>query len=157
MDGINSTQINRTDCEGPTVKEFHTKAIVNAPARVVFEVLTNNENYARFDKNCRALKGTIEVGKKISFLSLQNRSRTFTILKVTPHELMIWHWTLPLGLLSCRRTFLVIAKDDFTSEFHIIEEIRGVFGIIFPGFVRELGDELRVFSSGLKRFIESRP
>lgn len=70
---------------------------------------------------------------------------------------MIWFSSWPLNLLKSTRTFSVIAKDDFTTEFHMVETISGPLLTLFPNLACDKSEEFSLFSKGLKRFIESRP
>lgn len=140
------------------MKEFRTKAIINASADMVWKTITDSSLYAQFDPNCITIKGAIEQGKYIKIRSKLSPNRVFTVKvnEMKPHERMVWQSGLPFNLFGGVRTFTVIAKDDQTTEFHMEEVFSGHLFNLFKNQLPDMNDAFRQFSQGLKKFIESR-
>lgn len=144
---------------GTIMREFRAKAIINAPASEVFRIITDAGSYPKFDPNCERIDGRIELGRSIVLVSKAKPRQTtrMRIKHVTLNEGMIWEFGLPLNLLKRIRTFKVVAKDDQTTEFQMVE-IQG--GHLFNFLGKALPDQklaFEQFAKGLKHFIESRP
>jgi uncharacterized protein YndB with AHSA1/START domain len=141
------------------VREFRAKAIINAPAAEVFKTITDPKAYPRFDPNCAKVAGHIEKGRSIVMFSRHKQagSERMRVRELFPDEVMVWEFVLPLNLLKRVRTFKVIAKDDQTTEFQMIE-IQS--GYLVDFLVNRLADRNLIFEQfarGLKKFMESRP
>ncbi|HXW52619.1 MAG TPA: SRPBCC domain-containing protein [Myxococcota bacterium] len=138
------------------MKEFRAKAIINAPAAVVFQTLTNLDIYPDFDPNCIKIEGRVLVNSCIKIRSKLSPDRLFkvTITELKPNEKMVWEAGLPFNLFKGVRTFTVIAKDDQTTEFEMVEVISGLLPHVkmLPDMSAAFSD----FAKGLKRFIEAR-
>lgn len=140
------------------MKEFHTKAIINASADLVWKTLTNSKLYPEFDPNCLGIEGVIKTGNSLKIRSKLSPSRVFkvTVRELKPGERMIWESGLPFNLFTGRRTFTVLAKDDQTTEFHMTEIFSGYLVGFFAHKLPDMNEAFSQFSRGLKGYIESR-
>jgi hypothetical protein len=141
------------------VKEFRTRAIINAPVAVVWETLTDPKSYPQFDDNCIKIDGNISEGKTIKLYLKAPIKRTLKakVIRIKENELMRWETKLPFNILKNIRTFTLIAKDDQTTEFLMAEVFDGHFFSLFKKSIPDLSTAFASFSKGLKHFIESRP
>jgi hypothetical protein len=140
------------------VKIFRTKAIINASADMVWQTITDGSLYPQFDPNCVNINGKIAQGKYIVIRSKLSPNRAFKVKvsEIKPQERMVWESGLPFNLFRGVRTFTVIAKDDQTTEFHMEEVFSGHLFNLFAKQLPDMSDAFRLFSQGLKKFIESR-
>jgi hypothetical protein len=140
------------------MKEFRARAVINAPAIEVFKILMNLEAYPNFDPNCVKIQGKmIEDGLlKIESKLSPNRIFKVKITELRPHEKMVWESGLPLNLLKGVRTFTVLAKDDQTSDFEMVEVFSGPLVGILGKAIPDMTTAFAEFAKGLKRYLESR-
>jgi hypothetical protein len=141
------------------VQQFHAKAIINAPAKVVFKTITELSSYPNFDLNCLKIDGIL---KEDNILYIYSKLRPKRALKVKVREIidnekMVWESSWPLNIFKQVKKFIVIAKDDSTSEFQIIEEFSGFLIKVFKNIIPNKNKILRQFSLRIKCFIESQP
>jgi len=140
------------------MKEFRARAIINAPAAAVFQTITNLEAYPKFDPNCIKIDGVMELNGRLKIQSKLSPNRIFdvTVSEFKPNEKMVWESGLPLNLFKGRRTFLVTAKDDQTSEFEMVEVFTGLLANLICKSIPDMNEAFSDFAKGLKRFIEAR-
>jgi hypothetical protein len=138
--------------------EFHGKAIINAPAKEVYRTLLTTENYPLFDKNCIKISGNIKLGSKILLHSKTDGHRKIRIKvsELIENKKIVWETNLPFKIVSVVRTFLIIAKDDYTTEFHITEVSSGFLLPLVKQKIPDMNTYFTDFARGLKKFIESR-
>ena len=138
---------------------FRTRAIINAPATVVWETLTDTKAYPKFDPNCLKIEGEFLPGKNIIIYSKSYSKPRLKarISQFEPNESMVWEAGLPFNIFKNVRTFTIIAKDDQTTEFSMVEVFDGHLFALFAARIPDLDNAFNAFSKGLKRFIESRP
>jgi ligand-binding SRPBCC domain-containing protein len=115
---------------GKNMKKFHSKAIINAPAKLVWEIITKKENFPFIDPNCLNLDGIISEGQYLQVHHAHGKYKT-KVHKIEPLKLMIWQSALPLNLYKRIKMFRVIAKDDQTTEFHVSEVFQGYLASYF--------------------------
>ncbi len=140
------------------MKEFRTKAIINASADMVWQTIVDSSLYSQFDPNCIKIDGKIELNNIIKIRSKLSPKQVFrvTVSELVPKESMVWESGLPFNLFKGVRTFTVLAKDDQTTEFHMVEVFSGHLLKLFANKLPDMNEPFRQFSQGLKRFIESR-
>lgn len=141
------------------MKELYAKAIINADAEIVFNALSDVSSYPIIDTNCEKIDGDIKRGK---YLYLYHRLGPRGAVKVfvkemTPFEVMVWELKFPMNLCHIVRSFLIIAKDDQTTELHIKEIHSGIFAKYIAHNRAINQDNLTNLAKGVKQFIESRP
>jgi hypothetical protein len=141
------------------MKEFRTRAIINAPAFIVWNTITTLDDYPKFDPNFIRIEGKVKNKEQLK-IHYKPCSKWFFKAKVKDvrrFEIMVWEWGLPFNLFKGIRTFIVTAKDDQTTEFEMVEAYSGHLLPIFASKFAHLHDPFHEFARGLKRFIESRP
>ncbi len=138
--------------------EFKTKIIINAPSKIVFNIITKADNFVLFDPNCIKIDGEICLGKKLSVYSRLSPNRVFKIRvsELVPGSRMVWESALPFNLFKGVRTFTVLAKDDHTTEFSVNEIFSGHLLFLFKKAVPDMTDAFNLLAKGLKKHIESR-
>lgn len=141
------------------MREFRTKAIINASSDEVWKVITDIKSYPKFDPNCIKIEGDIAKGESILIMSKvrPNRVAKMRVSQIEPNEIMVWESGWPFNLFKSVRTFTVIAKDDQTTEFHMVETFDGHLFNLLSKTIPDMTEAFNSFSTGLKRFIESRP
>ena len=65
---------------------------IDAPASVVWELLTNVSDMARWNSTIVSLDGNIKVGEKVNLVSTLDESRTFNleVREVVPEKHLAW-------------------------------------------------------------------
>lgn len=134
------------------MKEYRTKAIINAPAAIVFKIITDASCHPIFDPNCIKIEGAMKQGKYLKLYSKLSPKRIakVRVREIKPNELMVWENGLPFNLWRNVRTFTVIAKDDYTTEFHMVEVLSGPLLTWIEKWTPDLTDSFTQFSKGLK-------
>ena len=132
-------------------RQYRVNRSIDAPARRVWDLLTDAPGYKRWNKAVVSRDGPVEAGNTIKLVSAVNPGRTFA-LKVTvmePPQRMVWSGGMPLGLFTGTRTFL-IESDSAGCRFSMSEVYTGLLsGLIFKS-IPDLTESFRQFADGLK-------
>ena len=134
--------------------EFRTKIVINASAETVFNTICQAENFVLFDPNCIRIDGEIKKGNYIKAHSKLNPGRAFKVRvsELKAPESMVWEGGMPFNLFKGVRIFSVIAKDDRTTEFHMVETFSGPLLNLFKNSIPDMTEAFKQFSKGLKKY-----
>lgn len=140
------------------IMKFQAKAIINAPAQKIWEVLIDSSLYRKFDPFCEKIEGQISLNSSLKIYSKLNPKRAFNVrvsLLKSPQK-MIWEGGLPFHLFKGIRTFTLIPKDDFTCEIHVEEEFSGFLLFLIKPSLPDMTESFKAFTLGLKNFMEEK-
>ncbi len=137
---------------------FQSRIIINASREQVFNAISDAHLFPQFDPNCLKLEGTIKKGAQIKFFPRQqnNKPLVMVVSLVEKNNKIIWEKSWPFNLYKRMRIFGVYAKDDHTTEFTIEEVFSGHFLNFLTNKIPNMENEFRIFTKGLKKFLESR-
>lgn len=136
--------------------KFQAKAIINAPAKDVFRILSDTALYSQLDPHCIRASGIFAEGNVINMYYKNDIIEKFKVISLTKDQKIVLEKSLPFDLFDIIRTFTIIAKDDFTTELRRSDEGRGLLLWIFKNKIADRA-QLHEFCLHIKRYIESRP
>lgn len=101
--------------------------MIDAPASVVWGLLTDAASYAEWNDAVVRLDGPIAEGETIELVSIASPKRTFKLRVSEMREpfRMVWPDGMPLGLFKGERTYDIADLDGDRSQFSMVEEFTG--------------------------------
>ena len=125
--------------------EIKTEIAINASPAEVWKILTDFENYPRWNPFIRSVTGPVKVGNKITarIEPPEASGMTFkpTVLVFEPNQELRWLGKLLFtGLFDGEHKFELINAGDGTSRFIQSEKFRG---ILVPLFKKQLNDNTK--------------
>ena len=138
--------------------EYEAKATIEAPADLVWEILTDAAGYTRWDSGVDKLEGQIVAGQKIKLFSKVNPKRAFSLkVAVTePTRVMTWASGMPLGLFKGIRTFTLVGTKPAQTSFVMHEVFSGPMLGMVSKKMPDLQPSFDQFAAGLKAEAEAR-
>lgn len=123
---------------------------INADPSIVWSLLTNASDFARWNSTIISLQGNIETGEKIRLKSTLDPQRTFKLkIKVlVPERKLIW------GDAMGRRTF-TLEKKGITTHFTMSEKIGGLMFPLFANKIPSFDQSFEQFTTDLKKEAET--
>lgn len=123
---------------------------INAHPSIVWSLLSNADDYSRWNSTIISIEGQIEKGRKIQLKSTLAPSRTFKlkIHEMKPHELLIW------GDAMGKRTFR-LAEEQEETRFTMTERIGSVMFPLFAGKIPSFDEAFEQFTTDLKKEAEA--
>lgn len=138
-------------------RRYAVSRSIDAPASVVWGLLTDASSYARWNEAVVSIEGEIQQGSTIKLVSIADPKRTFT-LKVAvgdaPHEL-VWADGMPFGLFKGRRTFTLTDRGSRGCDFSMVESFTGPLAGLITKAIPDLTESFDAFADGLKSAAES--
>ena len=135
--------------------KFEVTKTINAPAQVVWDLLTDAEQFPEWDPGTRQIDGRIALGKKI-VAHTHYSERTFPIKVTTldaPNK-MVWSGEMQRGLYKGVRTFTLTSQNESTTILHVQELFTGLLLGVFKQNIPDLTDAFENFAQGLKERAE---
>jgi hypothetical protein len=127
---------------------------VCAEARLVWAVLTDSENFPRWNSTVTEIAGQIREGERLR-VRVPGVKRTFTptVSGVVPNERMTWADGLA-GVFRGIRTFVLIPRSDGTTDFSMDERFAGALLPFVKGSMPDFGTVFAQYARDLKREAE---
>ena len=118
---------------------------INAPKSIVWALLTNAEDFARWNSTIVSLEGQISLGEKIRLVSTLDPSRTFKlkIKAMQPESMLTW------GDALGARTY-TLEEQDGNIRFSMTEKIGGLMFPLFAGKIPSFDESFEQFAADLK-------
>jgi len=150
---------NRTDPYLALMLEYETKIDIDAPAAIVWEVLSDLASWPQWDPFCERIeaKQPLALGAKLKVFSTLSPGRGFS-LRVTTYEpghRMVWTGGMPLGLFRGQRTYLLAAHGERT-HFEMCEVFSGPMLKLIAKSIPDMTEAFDAFAAGLKARAEQR-
>ncbi len=138
---------------------YETKIEIDAPATVVWDVLTDVGSWPEWDPYCDGVetKGPLALGRKLKAFSKLSPGRGFSV-KVTELELghrMVWTGGMPLGLFKGQRTYALTPLGGGTY-FEMSEVFTGPMLKLIAKSIPDMTEAFDAFAGGLKARAEVR-
>lgn len=124
---------------------------INADAAIVWALLTNANDYARWNSTVISIEGNIEQGEKIKLKSTLDPSRTFK-LKVKE---MISEQKLAWGDAMGTRSYTLEKSGDNKVLFTMSEKIGGLMFPLFASKIPSFDESFEQFTADLKKEAEA--
>ena len=121
-------------------KEIITEIVINAPKEKVWKVLTDFNNYPKWNKFIVSITGKAEPkATLINKLNLNGKIQTFkpTVVKVVENKLFEWVGKLPLGLFNGLHTFEIISLDGNQVKLVHKEKFSGLLSGLILKMIKE--------------------
>lgn len=139
-----------------TVKTtFHRQTSVSttikAEASVIWALLTNASDYARWNSTVTSIEGTIALGETIKLKSTLDAKRTFKlkVKEMQKEKRLVW------GDGQGNRVYILTKNDDGTVTFNMTEKIGGVMFPMYAKMIPSFDASFEQFASDLKKEAES--
>ncbi|MFZ4827543.1 MAG: SRPBCC family protein [Phototrophicaceae bacterium] len=139
------------------MKSFSTHRDIQAPAEVVWAILTNSAQYAEWDPTLIKMEGTIALNQVLTIHSKLAPDRAFTpkvVVFEAPHR-MVWSSGMPFGLFKGERTF-VLTPNENGVRFMMNEMFTGVMLAMIGNSIPDMTEPFEQFSAALKARAETR-
>ena len=148
------------DGKSRTVKTFFSRStrvsiLINAELSSVWSILTNAEDFARWNSTIISLKGEFKKGEKLiiqSDVDLYKKS-IYRVGSVIPDKEMVWRFG-NLALFKSNLTFNLIDHEDGSTIFIMTEVLSGLFAPFILGFTPDFDDTFSQFAVDLKEEAE---
>ncbi|MEM8862953.1 MAG: SRPBCC domain-containing protein [Chloroflexota bacterium] len=146
---------NSVNGKASTVKETFSRETsvsikINAPATVVWGLLTNASDMARWNSTSVSLEGNIALGKTVKLVSTLDESRTFglTVKEFEPQKRLVW------GDRQGNRTYTITPEGDGVI-FSMREKIGGLLFPLFSRFIPPFDESFEQYAADLKKEAEA--
>ena len=124
---------------------------IEADRSIVWALLTNADDYPRWNSTIVSIDGTIEKGEKIKLKSTLDAKRVFklTIKEYDPENRLVW------GDAMGKRTYTLKAAGSGLTSFSMTERIGGPMFPLFSRMVPSFDQSFEQFARDLKGEAES--
>jgi hypothetical protein len=134
---------------------YQAETTINAPAAVVWAILTDATHYPDWDPYCERIEGDIALGNQLRAFSTLSPGQAFPVtVTVLDAQRMVWQSKLPLGLFSGTRTFTVTDKNGH-CDFRVEETFAGLLLPLIKRRIPDMNEPFVAFAAGLKARAEA--
>ncbi len=122
---------------------------IHSDASIIWALLTNTEDFPRWNSTVSSIEGNIKTGEKIKLKSYLDPDRTFKIKikEMIPEQKMIW------GDAMGKRVF-TITKSDKGVTFSMHEKIGGLMFPLFANKIPSFDESFEKYAADLKKEAE---
>lgn len=138
-------------------RSYRVSRVIDAPASVVWGLLTDAASYAQWNDAVVSLHRPIAEGETIELVSIASPKRTFKlrVSEMRPPTHMVWTDGMPLGLFKGERTYDIADLDGDHCEFTMVEEFSGPLAPLITRAIPDLTDSFAIFADSLKKTAEA--
>ncbi len=124
---------------------------IKADASIVWALLTNAADFARWNSTIVSIEGEIQPGQKIKLKSTLDPSRTFKlkVKEMIPDQKLIW------GDGLGQRTYSLDQSANGLTRFSMVEKIGGIMFPLFANKIPSFDDAFEQFTADLKKEAET--
>lgn len=144
------------DGKASTVKKTFSRAtqvsiLIKADPAIVWALLTNAEDFPRWNSTVTSLEGNIQLGEKIRLRSTLDEKRTFKlkVKELVPEKKMVW------GDGKGKRTFTLNQHSDNQLRFTMYEKMGGLMFPLYAKYIPPFDEAFEQFAVDLKREAET--
>jgi uncharacterized protein YndB with AHSA1/START domain len=132
-------------------RSYRASRTINAPATVVWSLLTDASSYVRWNRAVVSIEGQIAGGNAIRLVSIADPKRTFTlkVVEMRAPNHMVWTDGMPLGLFTGRRVYTIDESDGGGCEFTMTETFSGPLAGLITRAIPDLTESFDTFADGL--------
>jgi len=143
------------------MKEIYTEIEIYAPARVVWDILTDFDNFPKWNPFIKEISGNPQEGSQIEvFIKPPNSNRMKfkpEILEYKSEEELRWLGKLLIpGLFDGEHSLSITAKTENKVLFIQKEKFSGLFVPFFSGTLNDTESGFKLMNEALKREAEKR-
>lgn len=123
---------------------------INADAVIIWALLTNASDFARWNSTIISIEGNIEKGQKIKLKSTLAPKRTFKIKvrEIEAEKRMVW------GDGKGERVFTLTKNRGGGLTFSMIEKMGGLFFPMYSKYIPPFNESFEQFAADLKKEAE---
>jgi uncharacterized protein YndB with AHSA1/START domain len=122
--------------------EYAIAIDIDAPAERIWALLTNAEDFPRWNSTVRRIEGRIANGEKIAVhVPISDRVFKLAVRDVEPNRRMVWSDGMA-PMFKGVRTFTLVPKGEARTEFRMAEVFSG---LMLPMIAKQLPDFAPVF------------
>lgn len=132
-------------------RETAVSIAIQADASIIWSLLTNANDFPRWNSTVVSIGGNIALGETIQLISTLDPKRTFK-LKVKEFEAdkkLVW------GDAMGNRVYTLSKNDQGHTVFSMSEKIGGLMFPLFSGFIPPFDASFEQFAADLKKEAES--
>ena len=131
-------------------RETAVQTTINADPSIIWALLTNADDYARWNSTITSLTGDIKLGAKIRLKSTLDEKRTFKlkVKELNPEKELVW------GDGKGSRTFTLTQKNGSTL-FYMHEKIGGLMFPMYAKYIPPFDESFEQFAADLKKEAEA--
>jgi hypothetical protein len=138
------------------VKAYAASIVIQAPAKVVWEVLTDAPRWVDWNTTVDRVDGDIVRGGKITVHAKVSPGRAFpvTVSELIAPRRMVWTGGMPFGLFRGERTFTIEDRGSGTVQFAMKERFSGLLSPLITRSMPDLQPSFDEFCTALKQRVE---
>jgi hypothetical protein len=128
---------------------------VQAQPQRIWKLLTNAEDFPRWNSTIKSIAGTIALGEKIQLRAMIALERTFNLAvsEFVPEKRMVWR-DGRAPLFTGVRTFTLTPNADGSTDFAMAEVYSGLMLPMIAGSLPDFSPAFEQYASDLKREAE---
>jgi uncharacterized protein YndB with AHSA1/START domain len=127
--------------------EYAVAIDIGAPAERIWALLTNADDFPRWNSTVRRIEGRIAAGEKIAVhVPISERVFKLAVRDVEPNHQMVWSDGMA-PMFKGVRTFTLVPKGNGHTEFRMAEVFAG---LMLPMIAKQLPDFAPVFEQYAK-------
>lgn len=129
---------------------------IDAKPDRVWSLLTNAEDFPRWNSTITSMEGTIAVGEKVSLKVPIAPDRTFNlkVVEMVPEQKMVWADGFA-PMFRGVRTWTLSEGEDGSTSFHMAEVMTGLMLPMIGGSLPDFGPPFETYAADLKREAEA--
>ncbi len=140
-------------------KEIKTEIIINAAPDKIWDILTDFEQYPKWNPFIKSLEGEVKVGNqiKVKISPPEGNAMTFkpTVLILEKDKELRWLGSLLFkGLFDGEHSFMLIKNADNTTTFIHSEFFSGILVGLFAGTLEKTKTGFELMNEKLKELAE---
>ena len=148
------------DGKSRTVKTLFSRTttvsnLIHADLSCIWSILTNAEDFARWNSTIISLDGAFKKGNKLiiqSNIDLDKKS-IYRVVSVTPEKEMVWVFGNP-AVFKSNLTYTVEQNEDGDCVFIMTEVLSGFFAPLILMFTPDFDETFSQFAQDLKEEAE---
>lgn len=144
------------DGKASTIKKTFSRQtkvsiLIEADAAIIWALLTNAEDFPRWNSTITSLEGDIRLGEKIRLKSTLDEKRTFKIKvkEFVPEKRMVW------GDGKGKRVFLLSPEEGGKIRFTMDEKMGGMMFPLYAKYIPPFDEAFEDFAADLKKEAET--
>jgi hypothetical protein len=125
---------------------------ITASSDIVWSILIDASDFARWNSTVVSLEGEIKVGHVIKLKSILDEKRIFKlkVKEMSPNQKMVW------GDSMGNRTYLLTSNTDGSCRFSMTEKIGGLMFPLFSKYIPSFDESFEQFAADLKKEAEQK-
>lgn len=132
-------------------RETTVSTIIKADASIIWSLLTNAEDFSRWNSTVTMFEGKIEEGEKIRLKSILDEKRIFKlkVKELSPESKMVW------GDGKGTRIHTLRQNPNGTVTFTMSEKIGGFMFPMYAKYIPPFDEAFQQYASDLKKEAET--